>query len=247
MDSRLYNEFSEIYEDHWWFKGRLKILESIFDGYLRPLAAGKQISILDVGCGTGSYFPILSRYGKVFGAESDDSAIRELMERKVPAEIYKAELPNMDLKRKFDAATAFEILEHVEEDEAAMKNIFDHLENGGLLIGTVPAYQWLWSKHDELAHHKRRYTRKMLKQHLEEAGFEVVKISYYNTFLFPVAAAVRILKKTILKNILPVSDFSATAGPFDKVFEVIFASEQFWLKRFNFPFGFSLIFVASKK
>ena len=246
MERKLYKEFAEIYESHWWFRGRLKILESIFEKFLRPPFFKKRLSILDVGCGTGSYFGILSGYGDLFGTESDNSVIEDLEKRKVPAEIFKAELPHMDLGRKFDVITAFEILEHLENEHSVFKNIFDHLERGGMFIGTVPAYRWLWSKHDELAHHKRRYTKEMIAQRLQETGFTTIKISYYNTLLFPIGAVVRILKKTILKNALPVSDFATSSGVFDFLFESMFASERHFLKHFSFPFGFSLIFVAKK-
>jgi|SRR3989338_2684551 len=247
MDSKLYKEFSEINESHWWFKGRMKILESIFEKFLGGKGNGGQMQILDVGCGTASYFRILEKYGNVSGTESSQEVIDELKNKGLKNTFFRAELPGMKLGRAFDCITAFEILEHIEEDKKAVVDIYAHLNNGGLLIGTVPAFKWLWSRHDELAHHKRRYTGYELKNKLEEAGFKVMKISYYNTFLFPIAAPVRLLKKTILKNVVPISDFKATAGPFDKIFENVFAFERHWLKRFNFPLGFSLLFVASKK
>lgn len=247
MDAKLYKEFSEINESHWWFLGRMKILESVFKKFLGEKEKGGEMQILDVGCGTASYFKSLEKFGNVAGTESSQEVIDELKKRGYKNSFFRAELPGMKLGRTFDCICAFEILEHIEEDKKAIADICAHLNNGGLFIGTVPAFKWLWSRHDELAHHKRRYAGYELKNKLEEAGFKVVKISYYNTFLFPIAASVRLLKKTILKNIAPVSDFTATAGPLDKIFENVFASERHWLKRFNFPFGFSLLFVAEKR
>jgi SAM-dependent methyltransferase len=246
MEKNLYEQFEEIHTDHWWFRGRLKILNAVFQNFLKPPAAGQNFEILDVGCGTGSYFEILGKYGKVSGTESSPEVIKTLRARGVNNEIFLAELPNMNLRKKFDCVTAFEIIEHVEEDEASLRNIADHLKPDGLLIGTVPAYRWLWSPHDDLAHHKRRYTRPELIEKLKRAGFTAVKISYYNTFLFPIAVLVRFLKKTLLKKMAPVSDFSVSAGPLDAVFEKVFAAERWWLNFFNFPFGFSLLFIARK-
>lgn len=246
MDAKLYKEFSEVNETHWWFLGRMKILESIFEKFLGG-RGNSRLQILDVGCGTASYFKALEKFGNVSGTESSEDVINELKSKGYKNTFFRAELPNMKLGETFDCVCAFEILEHVEMDQEAISDINAHLNEGGLLIGTVPAFKWLWSRHDELAHHKRRYTVGEMRNKLEEAGFEILKISYYNTFLFPIAAPVRLLKKTILKNTAPVSDFAATAGPLDKIFEIVFASERHWLKRFNFPFGFSLIFVASKK
>lgn len=242
MEQALYRQFEEICTDHWWFRGRLKILKSIFKQFIPPSS-----EILDVGCGTGSYFNILDKFGKVSGTESSSKVIDDLRSRNIQNEIFIAELPKMNLGRKFDCVTAFEILEHIGDDQAALQNIANHLKDSGLLIGTVPAYRWLWSKHDDLAHHHHRYTEKELSIKLKAAGFLIKKISYYNTLLFPIAATVRILKKTLLKNILPVSDFSVGAGPLDFFWEKIFAFERHFLKFLNFPFGFSLIFIASKK
>lgn len=241
MEEALYRQFEEICVDHWWFRGRLMILKSVFEKFI-PVPS----EILDVGCGTGSYFNILDKFGKVSGTESSPKVIDDLRSRNIQNEIFIAELPKMNLGRKFDCVTAFEILEHVEDDQAALRNIGDHLKDAGLLIGTVPAYRWLWSKHDDLAHHYHRYTKGELEKKLATAGFKIKKISYYNTFLFPIAATVRLLKKTLLKKVLPVSDFSIKGGMLDIVWEKIFAFERHFLKFLNFPFGFSLVFIAYK-
>lgn len=241
MELKIYQQLEEIFTDHWWFQGRLKILEMIFGKFLKYPS-----EILDVGCGTGSYFSILEKFGNVSGVESSQLAIDNLLKRGVKNKIFKAELPFMQLGKKFDYITALEIIEHIEDDKKTLCNIAEHLHDNGVLIGTVPAYRWLWSKHDDLAHHKHRYTKTDLLDKLRDAGFHVEKISYYNSFLFPIAAVVRLLKKTLLKNAVLVSDFSITAGPLDFLFEKIFASERYWLTYLNFPFGLSLIFVARK-
>lgn len=241
MELKIYQQLEKIFIDHWWFRGRLKILGAIFRKFLKS-----PLEILDVGCGTGSYFTILETFGNVSGVESSQLAIDNLLKRGVKNKIFKADLPNMQLGKKFDCVTALEIIEHTEDDRKTLRNIAEHLHDNGILIGTVPAYRWLWSKHDDLAHHRHRYTRKDLLDKLRNAGFHVEKISYYNSLLFPIAVTVRLLKKTLLKNVTSVSDFSITAGPLNFLFEKVFASERYWLIYSNFPFGLSIIFIARK-
>jgi hypothetical protein len=108
----------------------------------------------------------------------------------------------------------------------------------------VSAYQWLWSRHDEINHHVRRYTKKELTQKIKEAGFTVSYSSYYNTFLFIPVIFFRLVKKIIKSD--THSDFNHRFGLLEYIFGKIFLAERFFLGNVSFPFGLSLVCVAKK-
>lgn len=241
MEKFLYDEFNKLEGDFWWFAARRKIMLSFLEKYLEGQRRAK---ILDVGCGTGFNFSSFQKFGEVYGMESSDEALRYLEQKGLKNRVYAAALPNFDIPQKFDCITCLDVLEHIRDDEAALRVIAAHLKPGGHFFITVPAYQWLWSEHDEVAHHVRRYGRKELERKLSNAGFKIERLTYYNTFLFPPAVLFRFFRKLIPKQ--KRSDFSYRWGILEKFFYAIFSSEAPFLKFLSFPFGLSLLAVAKK-
>ena len=143
----------------------------------------------------------------------------------------------------FDAVCCFDVIEHVDDDHGAVRALTGLLVPGGYLVATVPAYQWMWSHHDTLHHHKRRYTRVEMVRLFEGAGLKVRKASYFNALLFPAAAAVRIGKNLLgLKG----ADDAMPSRPVNWLLERLFASEAAWLRRGSLPFGLSIVVIGRK-
>ncbi|MFN3306514.1 MAG: class I SAM-dependent methyltransferase, partial [Candidatus Kapaibacteriota bacterium] len=148
------------------------------------------------------------------------------------------------LNQNLKAVCALDVIEHIDDDLGTLKKLYNLLEDNGKLLVTVPAYQWLWSNHDVLHMHRRRYTKKHLLRVLNQSGFQVIYISYFNFFLFIPAVIKRFLsKKSNIENQPPVDPVSNFVN---KVLTKIFLFEKFFLPRVRFPFGLSIIAIAKK-
>jgi SAM-dependent methyltransferase len=145
-----------------------------------------------------------------------------------------------------DAILAGDIIEHVEEDGAILRDLRTALRPGGVLLVTVPAYEFLWSGEDFVSGHVRRYTRRSLNRLLVGSGFDVVWSSYYNTVLFPVVAAVIFLTRVFRPREMYTSNIKALPDPVNSLLARIFAAERLALRKLVFPFGASIIAVARK-
>jgi SAM-dependent methyltransferase len=145
----------------------------------------------------------------------------------------------------YAVVTMLDVLEHLEDDVAALREVARILRPGGIVLITVPAFSFLWSRHDELAHHYRRYRRFELCRRLREAGLEPQFVSYFNFFLFPAIALVRLATKAlgIRKE---GSDFAATPVLLNGVLGALFGAERFLLRFMPLPFGVSVLAVAKK-
>ena len=241
MDANYYREMAADQAKHWWYEGRRQIIAAM----IAKTGLPKGMSILEAGCGPGANLNMLKNFGQVKAFEPDEFAGEHAA--KISAlDIYQGGLPEPFPfpADRFDLIGAFDVIEHIEEDVAALSKLHAHLNDNGKAIFTVPAHQWLWSHHDEINDHKRRYSKASFKKALEDAGFTVEKISYYNMWLFPMAVAVRALKKC--QGVKDESDVSMPSPPVNKALRFIFGTERFLLPYLNLPFGLSLIAVCKK-
>lgn len=242
MDDYLLAKHSELEWSHWWFAGRRMILADILR---RWLGDAKDLRMLDIGCGAGTMVEVLRAYGTVAGMDTADKAVAYCRDRFPELEFSVGRVPEaVPRDASLDLITAFDVIEHIPEEAPAVAGLYDSIVPGGLFICTVPAYQWMWSPHDELNHHCRRYTRPQLKASLAGAGFEVEWSSYFNTLLFPPAAAVRLGRKALKREDTANSDFDITAA--NGVLRRMFSSERFLMRRLSLPFGLSIAAVARK-
>ena len=236
----LYHDFFHgLEEDHWWFVGRRRIVLDLIGRYVRP-----PVRILDAGCGTGYQAREMARFGEVCAFDSAVQAVRYAAARGVAARQGELEaIPYAD--GDFDLVTALDVLEHADDDRRALSEIARVLRPKGLLVLTVPAFRFLWSAHDEVNHHKRRYTARGLRRKVTEAGFAVLRLTYYNTALFAPIALVRLAGR--LRSPAGRSDFSVGSRALVNGFlkRVLFA-EAWWLRHADFPFGVSLVAVLTK-
>jgi SAM-dependent methyltransferase len=242
MENELFEEMYKVESEHWWFVARRKIVESI----IKSLKLDKNASILDAGCGNGDNLLFLSKYGDVVAMERDINALEKAASRGV-GKVLQGELPgniHADISKENDLLVFLDVLEHIEDDASSLKILSKYIKDDGSLVLTVPAYQFLWTKHDEQHHHKRRYTVNRLRQLMESNGWKVSYISYFNTLLFPLALLDRIKEK-----ILPSKESEGLNMPPDlinKFFEKIFSFESRLLGRIVFPFGLSILVIANK-
>src|SRR5690349_10626901 len=179
MQHEFYAEYSQIEDTHWWFRGR----REIFTRLLAPLA-GSSRRILDIGFGTGAMLTFLEAYGDVIGMDMSVEAIRFARTR-CDAPMLRGSITEVPIESgSIDLVTAFDIIEHVEDDGAAFAELARVCRPGGYALVTVPALQFLWGNQDVVSQHQRRYTRAQLEAHVRSAGFVPRRLSYFNAILF---------------------------------------------------------------
>lgn len=240
MTPEAYEIMARTEDAHWWFAGRRRILASVIES-LEPEPSAQ---ILEIGAGTGGNLGMLRRFGEVDAVELDDYAREKALE-KTGIAVRKGHLPDglpFDAGG-FDLVCLFDVLEHVEEDVAALRALREQLKPGGRIVLTVPAHPWLWSGHDVKLHHFRRYTATELRRCCEAAGCRVVRMSYFNLLLFPLAVAARLLDR--LRPRRESLGEEPPAEPINRAFLALFASEARLLRRFDLPYGVSLLAILA--
>lgn len=245
MEQHTYGIMNDVEDKHWWFVGRRAILESFLQQTTDQLrTATNELRILDVGCGTGANLEMLKQYGEAEGVDVSDDALEFC--RKKGLKVHKGlaeELPFED--ESFDLVTALDVVEHLDDDVAGLKEMHRILKKDGKTLIFVPAFMWLWGVQDDISNHRIRYTRKEIVERLEKAGFEIERATYANiTFFAPILAGRVIMKLTGIK---PESENNVNVSALNGFFGKIFSSEKYWLKKANFPFGVSIVIVAKKK
>src|SRR3954469_3282486 len=234
MDDYLLAQHSELENRHWWFVARRIILADVLARWLP--AGGVGTRILDLGCGAGTMLDTLGALGDVTAFDTAPEAVAYCRTRYPGVDLAVGRVPEALVGLDaMDVVTAFDVVEHIPDDHEAVRSIRDVLVPGGLFICTVPAYQWLWGPHDELSHHQRRYTRPQLSSLLRSAGFTVEWASYFNTFLFPGVALVRLARRVVRPSASPASDFDVSVGSMNGVLQGVFAAERRLLRRTALP------------
>jgi SAM-dependent methyltransferase len=241
MQKDAYLEMYRYEDSHWWFVARRIILEKIINSYL---INKEPRNILELGCGTGGNFELLARYGKLYAIEFDSDACAMATSRAI-ATVVQGVLPApIPFEQSFDLIAMLDVLEHIDDELATLKQVAIKLNTQGRLIITVPAYLFLWSAHDEAVNHKRRYLKSELIAVLEKAGFKIIYASYFNTLLFPIVAGVRFLNKLLGKK--QGTDVSMPPAFVNTLLLKLFASESYLIPKVSLAFGVSIVVVAEK-
>lgn len=243
MESFVYRDFDRLEEDHWWFAGRREVVAGFLQHHF---GASRGLAILDVGCGTGGMLPMLARWGGVSAFDASDEALKAAR-RRAPtgARLWKGEVPrDIPADHRYDLVTMFDVLEHLDEPVEALRRVREALAPRGAVVITVPAFPFLWSRHDEVTHHRRRYTLETLRVHLEQAGLTLLDATHFNALLFPPIAAVRLAQRLV-----PVrddrSDMAQTPKLANAVLRTLFAAERHVVGKAALPFGVSILALAS--
>jgi ubiquinone/menaquinone biosynthesis C-methylase UbiE len=240
-------------DSHWWFASRTRALKAV----MAPLL-GKtpDFRLLDVGCGAGNMIHHLSCYGQVKGLDIDERPVKIARQRGYDVDQFDvtASMPFDD--NSFDAVTALDVIEHNQDDVAILTESYRVLKPGGHLIITVPAFMWLWSHNDDINAHVRRYTAREIKQKLSQTGFKVRRVTYNNFFVFPMAAALILLRRSskaepeLASHHLDEAEYQVemepASPPVNAALTFVGQVEAALIRWVNLPVGTSLIVVGQK-
>lgn len=242
-------------DKHWWFATRTRAILAYLDLFVGTGNVPSERWILDVGSGAGNMAHHLGHYGRYVGVDVNPKPLRVARERQLSVHLGSATcLPFASAT--FDLVALLDTVEHIEDDRAVFAECYRVLKPGGKLIVTVPAFMFLWSKNDVLNKHQRRYTRPQLVRSLEAQGFRVLRSSYNNFFIFPLAAAVIIARRGRFEPDLASPHFDEeayqvemepTPAPLNALLSGVGRFEAAFLRRFAFPWGTGIIAIAEKE
>jgi SAM-dependent methyltransferase len=230
---------------HWWFRGRRRLLGQFLAGLTLPADA----RVLDVGCGTGANGPVLAgaeRFTVGLDASALPLGLGRTGERTHGARV-RADAGRLPFAGgSFDLVTALDVLEHLDDDAAAARELHRVLRPGGALVVFVPALRLLWGLQDEVSHHRRRYGRQQLRAVVAGTGLQIERLTFFNTLLFPPILAARLVMRLRPPRILRSEN--ELGGPVaNRIAELIFSVEAPFLARANLPIGVSLACVARRR
>jgi SAM-dependent methyltransferase len=239
VDTGEFRTLVKLDEDHWWFRGRRRIIQA----QLTRLGLRGDLDVLDAGCGSGRWMDDLRGYGRVAGFDLNESGVAHARARG-HEDVRVSRIEDMPwADGSFDLITCLDVLEHTPDDVVSMRELWRVARPGATLLATVPAYQSLWSSHDDHNHHFRRYRRRGLLSAAREGGWEPVTSTYFNSFLLPSAAVVR-LGERLRPRPVERSHVEMTSGRMHRVLELPLRLEAAAIRRgVRFPAGLSLMAV----
>lgn len=241
MERYLYDDLNRFETSHWWHISKRKTVRLLINKFLTL----KNPRILDIGCGTGQNLYELKKLGDAWGVDKSSKAVIFCKKRGIK-KVKVGTCYNTSFKDSFfDVITLLDVLEHT-NDQKTLKEISRVLKPGGLLVITVPAFNWLWSRWDEVLHHKRRYTKQSLERLLKKNHFLVKKISYRYMYLVLPALLVRTIKARLFKKHYP-SDFQLSPPVLNYILLKIADLERHLFDIASLPIGTSLVCIAQKQ
>ncbi|HEX3874136.1 MAG TPA: class I SAM-dependent methyltransferase [Solirubrobacteraceae bacterium] len=215
MDELYERQTHEVEDLHWWYRGRRRVIAEA----LHRLRLSRDIAILDAGCGSGRNMVDLAAFGRVTGLELADASVARARERGV-GDVVQGTLDAMPFAAdSFDLAVSFDVIEHLEDDQRALAELRRVVRPGGTLLVTVPAYPRLWSQHDVVNHHFRRYTLRTLEAVTAATGWKTVSSTHFNGILLPAAVAHRGLQRLRPPSDDALSDLERTPRRLNGVLE----------------------------
>jgi SAM-dependent methyltransferase len=250
MDPTFYASYFRHETTHWWFRWRFDLISDV----LGSLRQDGPLRILDAGCGTGQMLKCLESHGEAVGIDSSPQAVGYARDRGV-SRLVRGSITDPPFRDgSFDCVVALDVIEHVDDDIGILTKLHEVVKPGGHLIVTVPAFKTLWSEHDEINQHKRRYRAPQLSRLIQEAGFDLQRVSYCNTALF---LPVLTLRKG--KNLLRASRRRRGAGhdslrsdlgeypvPVNAALNWLMRGETRLMRHVDLPFGVSILAVARR-
>lgn len=243
-----YRVMFEQEDAHWWYRGLRVLLKSMLERYIA--ADAPRPKILDAGCGTGANLKLLESYGDALGVDISEQAIAFCRERGIPDDrVMQASVTALPfLDEHFDIAVSFDVICNIVDDVGAFAEIGRVLKPDGILVVQLPAYHWLWSRHDVAVGHKWRYTARGVREKLARAGFAIERVTHVNTLFFPFVATRRVLDRRALENGHAIrSEVTPLPRAVNGFLSALYTAETRTAARFNLPYGLSVIAVARKR
>ncbi len=244
MEKSEYQTMYQVEDHHWWYIGMQQITTNLISSLLR---GHNTLSILDAGCGTGAAMKYMGKFGRVTGLDLFPVAL-EFCQQRGLTHLTQATVTHLPFgDGTFDLVTSFDVLYHrtIGDYRDAVADFYRVLKPGGYVFLRLPAYNWLRGHHDEVVYTVHRFHAAEIQETLQTAGFTIEKISYANTFLFPLA-----LGKRAAERLFPPEGSTSDVRPNppwqDKLLAQFLFAEARWLKRFNLPFGLTLIAMGRK-
>ena len=245
FEPEYFKELAGLEADNFWFQSRNKLLLWALERYSPEFQ-----SLLEVGCGTGYVLSgITAAYpnAKLSGSEIFTEGLKFASERLPSASLAQMDARKIPFVAEFDVVCAFDVLEHIEDDELVLRQLCAALKENGTLLVTVPQHPWLWSSVDEYSHHFRRYTESELRRKVEIAGFEVVRSTSFVTLLLPAMIVSRINKKAKPVSQIDVRSELRLPPTLNNIFSKILSCEISLIKAgMNLPAGGSRLLIARK-
>lgn len=247
MNKNEYEKMATFEKEYWWHRGRLDLLDVLITKYTK----GKNLKILEIGCGTGEVTAYLQKYGNVTGLDFSSDAIAFCRRRKL-RNIYKKDIIKTNIKEfiakhgKFDLVLTLDVMEHIREDELVFTKIKELLTPKGIYVATVPAYKFLWSEHDESLHHVRRYHSLEMLEKLKTAGFKIIKKTYFVSTMFPVIAFFRLWNNFFTRHEHPQTSYIQLPNILNDLMYKILKVETKAILTHNLPAGTTIVTVAKR-
>jgi len=230
-------------ENHFWYESRKFLIDRLFFYYSKRLKG--DIDILDIGCGTGTELKTMAKYGNLNALDINENAVRIAQDNGFNTIVSDIEKEKLE-KEKYDIISAFDVLEHINDDYFALSNIYQALKEDGVFLFTLPAHQIIFAQHDIAMEHKRRYSKKGLKEKLKEEGFKNIELYYWNFTLFPLVFIIRMFKKIFIKKSTLSSEAKTRNKFINKILYIILKLEvKYCFRKKTLP-GLSIYGVAKK-
>jgi len=241
MQPQVYKQMYQNEDTHWWYVARRKIVTRVIDKYV---SKSENNRVLEVGCGSGGNLAFLSQYGKLYAVEQEETARIAANGRQI-CQVSPGSLPDqLPNYEPFDLICALDVLEHIEDDKECIQTLEQKLKPGGILLITVPAYQFLWSGHDVVNNHKRRYTKGGLLKLFNGTNLTIEYAGYFNTILFPGILLARFVKNLFAHE--EEFDIKPSHPVTNRCLLTIFSTEQWLIPAISLPFGISVMAVVKK-
>jgi ubiquinone/menaquinone biosynthesis C-methylase UbiE len=246
METYVYDVLSS--DGWWWEVGRRALARRLLEHYASARPNGSRTRILEIGCGSGALLKDLQDDNTVYGVDVAEAALKICRERGLDCVTMGdvTALPYAD--GALDTVIAIDVLEHIEDDAAAVREIHRVLKPAATMIVTVPAFKMLWSRRDVDHHHKRRYRVSEISKRLKDGGFTVVKATYVNLpVFFPLFFMVKAGQLSAGDTTSVSRDFGIVPKPINAVLARMMEAEARITPHVNLPFGSSIACVGRKK
>ncbi|NJP08455.1 MAG: class I SAM-dependent methyltransferase [Leptolyngbyaceae cyanobacterium RU_5_1] len=244
FSTEYFAQLTQLEAANFWFRSRNRLVIWVLQSYFPDSR-----SLLEIGCGTGYVLSgIQQRFPEktLYGSEIFNEGLAFAAQRLPGVTLLQMDARQIPFEQEFDVVGAFDVLEHIEEDETVLSQMFQATKSGGGILLTVPQHRFLWSLVDEQAFHKRRYTQQELVKKVERAGFIILRVTSFVSLLLPVMMLSRMKRQIMRTDFNPVEEYEI-GKVLNEILEKILTVEQGAIASgISFPAGGSLLVIAKR-